>query len=106
MTDNKPFLKVEDFPLSISFFKKQKDDGKTYCNASIQRSYKDKNGEWQREKINLFPDDLLKMMSLSFRAYNIFVEEKGKGKEQQAETTASEYVAQKDGEDIVDFIPF
>lgn len=27
-------------------------------------------------------------------------------KEQQPEVTASEYAAQKDGEDIVDFIPF
>lgn len=48
-----PFLNTRAGAISVSFFKKEK-DGKEYASCCIQRSYKDKNGEWKREQINLF----------------------------------------------------
>jgi hypothetical protein len=58
-----PFLNTRAGAISVSFFKKEK-DGKEYASCCIQRSYKDKNGEWKRESINLFPDDLPTFASL------------------------------------------
>jgi len=58
-----PFLSTRSKSISISFFKREK-DGKEYATACLQRSYQDKNGEWVRESINLFPDDLPTIASL------------------------------------------
>lgn len=52
-----PFLTSRAGGISVSFFKKEK-DGKEYASCCVQRSYKDKNGEWKRESINCYPDDL------------------------------------------------
>lgn len=67
--ENRPIIQTRDRGLSISIFKRQKDDHDTY-GACLQRSWKDKDsGEWKREQINLFPDELLKLSSLCARAY-------------------------------------
>lgn len=72
---NQPYLTVRDRTLSISIFKKRvidkttNEDKDTY-GACLQRSYKTKEGEWKREQINLFPDEILNISALCSRAYN------------------------------------
>lgn len=66
---NKPILQTRDRGLSISVFKREK-DGRDIYGACLQRSWKDKDsGEYKREQINLFPDELLKLSALCARAY-------------------------------------
>lgn len=73
-TTNKPYYNVRDRLLSVSFFKKtaEGNDGQqhTFYSANLQRSYQDKEGNWQRESINLYPDELLKLAALAQRGYN------------------------------------
>lgn len=102
--NNKPNLSVRDKALSASFFKKQGEKGE-YYSVCIQRSYKDRNGEWKRESINIFPEDLLKLSALTFRAYNVFVEEPSVKEDVPAAITSEQYAAQSDG-DLNDFVPF
>ena len=70
-TSNKPYYTVRDRLLSVSFFKKTAAgaDGQqhTFYSANLQRSYQDKDGNWQRESINLYPDELLKAAALAQR---------------------------------------
>ena len=67
MTD--PVLKVKDYPFSVAFFEKTK-DGNTYYQVALSRNYKDNNGDWKSQTINIFPQDLLKIANISQRAYN------------------------------------
>lgn len=83
MTDTQkksPVITIRDRGLTVSFFEREvKDLGtgettKSY-GACLQRSWRDKtNGDWKREQINLFPDELLKLSALCPRAYNALVE--------------------------------
>lgn len=72
---NQPYLTVRDRTLSISIFKKRVvdmttgEERNTY-GACLQRSYKTKEGEWKKEQINLFPDEILNIAALCNRAYN------------------------------------
>lgn len=108
MTDNKPILTTRDRTLSVSIFKKQAtgNDGQehTFYSACLQRSYKDKNGEWQRESINIYPDELLKVSALTMRAYNQLSLALQQEKE-IAQASGKEYPAQQMDE-LNDFVPF
>lgn len=67
--ENKPIIQTRDRTLSISIFRRDK-DGQSSYGACLQRSWKDKiTGEWKREQINLFPDELLKLAALCNRTY-------------------------------------
>ena len=72
---NKPYFTARDKGLSVSFFKHDK-DGKTYFGVSLQRSYKPKEGDWKREKINLFLEELLPLATLINTAYTGFVRQR------------------------------
>lgn len=74
MNDNKPIFTLRDRALSASCFMKTytREDGREVSLFSIclQRSYKKKgDDEYTREKINLMPDDLLKLARLCADAY-------------------------------------
>lgn len=70
-----PYLSVRDRMLSVSFFKKERQDMdgaiRTVYSANLQRCYTVKDSdELKHESLNLFPDDLLKVSALCIRAYN------------------------------------
>lgn len=72
--DNKPIISNRDRKLSASVFKKQATDengvNHTVYSVCIQRSWKKKDSdEYEREQINLFPDDLLRFADLFTRTY-------------------------------------
>lgn len=106
--NNKPEMKKKDGVLQVSFFKNRNEKGE-YYSVSIQRSRKDQNGEWRQETIHVYPEDLLKVHALTFRAYNAFVEAKEVEKDglvvETTITTSEQYAAQSDG-DLNDFVPF
>lgn len=74
----RPVISNRDRSLSISIFKKDQIDNeghlRTYYSACLQRSYQkpeDKGTDkWQRENINLYPDELLKLSVLALKTYN------------------------------------
>ena len=72
---NMPVISRYDRLLSASVFSREvdfKNDGKlqTVYSVCVQRSYKNKNNdEWVREKINLTPDECLRMAALLTRTY-------------------------------------
>lgn len=75
-----PIIQVRDRTLSVSIFERVTNDlttGKTIrtYGACAQRSFKKKDSEqWEREQINMFPEDLLKMANVFMRAYNRLVD--------------------------------
>jgi len=78
MTENKklPIIQVKDRTLSVSIFERITNDLSTNeesrsYGACCQRSYKKKDSDqWEREQINMFPEDMLKMANLLTKAYN------------------------------------
>lgn len=60
---------VKDYPFNV-FTSDREKDGKTFTIFSVSRSYKDKNGEWKHQTINLFSEDLLKLANICYQAYN------------------------------------
>lgn len=79
----KPFISTRDKGLSISFFGKEK-DGKEFATCCVQRSYLDKNNEWKRESINMFPDDLPKLASLCLGIHYDYLKEQEARKAKEA----------------------
>lgn len=63
-----PILVASDFLMKVSVFEHNR-DGKDSYSFCLQRSYKNKNGEYVDETINLSPEDLLKMSALLDDAY-------------------------------------
>lgn len=63
-----PILVSSDYLMKVSVFEHSK-DGKDSYSFCLQRSYKNKNGEYVNETINLFPEDVLKMSALLDDAY-------------------------------------
>ncbi len=129
MENNKPVINNRDRLLSVSVFKKEaKDDRgqvRTYYSACLQRSFQkpeDKGSDkWQRETINLYPDDLLRLSALLAKTYNDIVGDirddvktriMGTPAPVQqstpvAKTTASDYIQQRSGDiPFDDDIPF
>lgn len=101
MTQQKqlPIINTRDRSLSISIFKREK-DGKTYYGACLQRSFKREGSDaWEREQINLFPDDLLRLANLATKSYDALTQYV-----QQNKPTQSSYPAQEisDGQDPFD----
>lgn len=101
---NKPIISVRDRSLSVSIFKREK-DGKTYYGACLQRSFKREGSDaWEREQINLFPDDLLRLANLATKSYDALTQYV-----QQNKPTQSSHPAQEisDGQDpFDDAVPF
>ena len=75
-----PFINTRAGGISVSFFKKEK-DGKTFATVCLQRSYMDKNNEWKRESINLFPDDLPKVAAICNGAFYEYLKEPKQAKD-------------------------
>ena len=105
-----PIMTIRDRKLSASIFEREK-DGKKFYGICVQRSFKrDKNSDkWEREQINLFSDDLLKLSLLLQTTYNRLIEYAQQNK--APTTTAADYQAAKDGWDagqqgFDDDIPF
>lgn len=66
---NTPIITNRDRKLSASVFQKEK-DGQKFYSVCLQRSWKKENSdEYEREQINLFPDDLLRISNLLSRTY-------------------------------------
>lgn len=64
-----PIITNRDRRLSASVFQKDK-DGQTYYSVCVQRSWKKEGSdEYEREQINLFPDDLLRFANLFTKTY-------------------------------------
>jgi hypothetical protein len=79
--NEKPIIQRKDGNLNFSVFAKTSQDGKTYYSISFQRSYKKKGTEeWNRETVNMFPDDLLKLSSLASVTYTDIVAHTRKSK--------------------------
>lgn len=92
MTQQKqlPIITTRDRSLSVSIFKREK-DGKIFYGACLQRSFKREGSDaWEREQINLFPDDLLRIANLAVNSYNSLT-----GYVQQNKTTQTSYPAQE-----------
>jgi hypothetical protein len=71
---NKPVVSNRDKLLSISAFPHTNDQGITTYGASLQRAYQkpEQKGSqnYERQKINLYPDELLRVAALCVRTYN------------------------------------
>lgn len=72
--DNKPIITNRDSKLSASVFQKTAVDKngnpQTYYSVCVQRSWKKEGSDdYEREQINLFPDDLLRFANLFTRTY-------------------------------------
>lgn len=106
--DNKPIINMRDRNISVSIFKKEGKDAQgkseTYYSACLQRSYKKKDGDdWQRETINLYPDDLPKLSNLAQAGYNALLKYTNAQKQAKSEQpakpfTPSQYQAAKNGD--------
>lgn len=69
-TDKKPpILSVRDHNFNASVFERKSEAGKEYLSVCVQRGYKDKNGDWTRETINTFPDNLPRLILLLQKVY-------------------------------------
>jgi hypothetical protein len=71
---NKPVVSNRDKLLSVSVFPHTDDQGRTTYGASLQRAYQkpEQKGSdnFERQKINLYPDELLRIAALCERTYN------------------------------------
>lgn len=99
-----PIINTRDKGLSVSIFKRE-NDGKTYYGACLQRSFK-RNGSdaWEREQINLFPDDLLRLANLAVKSYDALNQYAQQNRQAQASYPAQEISETPDAFD--DEIPF
>lgn len=104
-----PILTFRDKSFSASVFKKEH-DSKTFYGICIQRSYKrnKESDKWEREQINIFPEDLLRLSALLQDTYRKILDY---SQAKKPTTTAVEYQAAKEGWDAQedgfdDDIPF
>lgn len=106
---NLPILQKRDRNLSISIFSENITDRstgeiRTRFSFAIQRSYKDKNGEWKNQTINTYSDEMLPFANLITQSYNMLNDYIGKQKTKQSKQTATAQTAGSYPED--DDIPF
>lgn len=70
---NQPIVKNRDRNHSVSIFKDEyttnNGEIRTRYSVAVQRSYKDKNGEWKQSVLNCFVEDLLPLSSLLENTY-------------------------------------
>ncbi len=103
---NQPIIKKRDKATSIAIFRDEYTNAqgeiKNRFSVSIQRSYKDKSGEWKQTSLNCFLEDLLPISTLCENAYiefNKYIEGKREAKEKA--TVSSQSI-----NDFDDDIPF
>ena len=106
---NLPILQKRDRNLSISVFSENVTDRntgeiRTRFSFAIQRSYKDKNGEWKNQTINTYPDEMLPFANLVAQSYNMLNDYIGEQKTRQSKPNAAAKQAGNYPED--DDIPF
>jgi hypothetical protein len=65
---NTPIIKKRNGAFSVAVFEETKQDknGNSYQSRSVvlQKSYKDQNGEWQRQTINMFDNNVAEVALL------------------------------------------
>ena len=66
-------VKFRDLPTtSIAIWRNTSKDGKSYFNFDLEYSYTDPNGSWQKQRISLLPDEVVKFSRLLDQAYSDF----------------------------------
>lgn len=102
---NTPIIKKRCGAFSVSVFEetKQSKSGDSYISHSIvlQKSYKDQNGNWQRQSINMFDNNAPEVAFLLQSAWNDMINSKG---EPMPTETKDEPVAKEP--EIDDSLPF
>lgn len=106
---NLPILQKRDRNLSISIFSENITDRntgeiRTRFSFAIQRSYKDKNGEWKNQTINTYSDEMLPLANLITQTYNMlnnYIQSQKSKKSQSKTSEAAQGWAPED-----DDIPF
>lgn len=94
----KPIKKLNDFPFQVSFFENINKDGGVFLSTSITRTYKDKNGQYQNESLNVSPAYLLKFAAILKESYQYALDwerdrrQKQKEERQEGATAASETI--------------
>lgn len=91
---NLPILQKRDRNLSISIFSESVTDRntgeiRTRFSFAIQRSYKDKNGEWKNQTINTYSNEMLPFANLITQSYNMlndYIEKQRSSKQKAAST--------------------
>lgn len=106
---NLPILQKRDRNLSISIFSENITDRntgeiRTRFSFAIQRSYKDKNGEWKNQTINTYSDEMLPFANLITQTYNMLNNYIQSQKSKKSQPTTSEVSQSWAPED--DDIPF
>ena len=120
----KPIKKLWDFPFQVSFFENVNKDGGVFLSTSITRTYKDKNGAWQNESLNVSPAYLLKFAAILKESYQFALDWERQRRQKQKEErqegaeagetinpttaprpfpTAEEYIKAKNGNDHIPF---
>jgi len=78
---NTPIIKKRCGAFSVAVFEetKQSKSGDSYISHSIvlQKSYKDQNGDWQRQSINMFDNNAPEVAFLLQSAWNDMIDGKG-----------------------------
>ena len=73
---NAPILKKRDRSHSVAIFKDEyttnQGEIRNRFSVAVQRSYKDKNGEWKQTALNCFIEDLLPLALLLQETYSAF----------------------------------
>lgn len=105
---NTPVIKKRSGSFSVAVFEetKQNKSGDSYISHSVvlQKSYKDQNGEWQRQTINLFENNVAEV-ALLLQATAIDLMTKKPAEPAQAEEQKQEDEP-KQTESVNDEIPF
>lgn len=106
---NLPILQKRDRNLSISIFSENITDRstgeiRTRFSFAIQRSYKDKNGEWKNQTINTYSDEMLPFANLITQSYNMLNDYIGKQRSSKQKAASAAQSARSYPED--DDIPF
>lgn len=73
MSNNEPVAKLRDRGLTVTIWKNESEDGKSYYSANLSKSYKDDADEW-KETNSLNADDMLRAANLLQQAYNKIIE--------------------------------
>lgn len=65
----KPATSIRHRTLDIAVFENKTKDGKSFFNAVISKSYKDKDQKWQKQSMSVNQDELLTLSSLLERTF-------------------------------------
>lgn len=88
MDSKKPIIQKRDRTNSVSIFEDQyvnsNGEAKKRYSVAIQRSYKDKDGNWKNLSLSCFIEDLLPLASLMENAYIAHVDYMNRSKNNQS----------------------